>query len=57
LQGAAQAGDREIVELLLAHGADPNARADNNQAALDLALLKGHQDIAELLEATGAKLQ
>ena len=42
LHAAAQNGDREIVELLLAHGADLKARADNNQGALDLALQKGH---------------
>jgi ankyrin repeat protein len=45
------------VELLLTHGADANIRADNNQSALDLALLKGHHAIAELLEELGAKLQ
>ncbi len=46
-----------MVELLLAGGALINARADNNQAALDLALSKGHHDVAQLLEELGAKLQ
>jgi uncharacterized protein len=57
LHGAAQNGDRDAVEALLAHGADANARAENNQAPLDLALMKGHQGIAALLEELGAKLQ
>ena len=57
LHGAAQNGDREIVEVLLANGADTSARAANNQAALDLALVKGHNEIAALLEELGAKLQ
>jgi ankyrin repeat protein len=34
-----------------------NQRADNNQSPLDMALLKGHQDLVELLEHLGAKLQ
>jgi ankyrin repeat protein len=45
-----------MVEMLIAHGADLNARADNNQCALDMALMRGHQDIADLLEGLGAKL-
>jgi ankyrin repeat protein len=56
LQGAAQNGDREMVESLIAHGAHIHARADNNQCALDMALMRGHQDIADLLEGLGAKL-
>jgi len=43
--------------VLLARGADIQARAANNQSALDLALSKGHQEIAALLEELGAKLQ
>jgi len=56
LQGAAQAGDREMVETLIANGAHVNARADNNQCALDMALMRGHQEIADLLEGLGAKI-
>jgi len=51
LHGAAQAGQREIVEALLAGGADVNLRAGNQQTALDMALMKGHQDVASILEA------
>jgi ankyrin repeat protein len=57
LHAAAQSGNREMVEVLLAHGAHVNTRAENNQAALDLALTKGHQDIARLLDELGAKLR
>ena len=56
LHGAAQAGNRPMVELLIAHGADIQARAANNQSPLDLALLKGHGEIAALLEQLGGKL-
>ena len=51
LHGAAQAGQREMVEALLAGGADVNLRAGNQQTALDMALMKGHQDVASILEA------
>ena len=54
LHGAAQNGDRSIVELLLAHGADVKAQADNKQAALDLALMKGNGELAALFEELGA---
>ena len=57
LHAAAQSGDRDMVRSLLAHSADMNARAENNQAPLDLALLHGHQDVATLIEGSGAKLQ
>ena len=53
LHGAAQAGNRPMVELLIAHGADLQARATNNQSALDLAMLKGHSEIAALLDQLG----
>jgi ankyrin repeat protein len=57
LHAAAQSGNRAMAETLLANGADVNQRADNNQSPLDMALLKGHQDLVELLEHLGAKLQ
>lgn len=50
LHAAAQNGDADIVRFLLEHGADRAARADNNQTALDLAMLKGHANVATLLE-------
>ena len=51
LHAAAQNGDAEMTKLLLEHGADRQARADNNQTAADLALLKGNAGIAALLES------
>jgi ankyrin repeat protein len=57
LHGAAQNGDRAMVELLIANGADIHARAENNQSPLDLALTKAHHEIVALLEELGAKLQ
>ena len=56
LHAAAQAGNRPMVETLIAGGADLQARAANNQAPLDLALLKGHGEIAALLEELGGTL-
>jgi ankyrin repeat protein len=43
--------------VLLAHNADLKARADNNQGPLDLALQKGHADVASMLQQLGAELQ
>jgi uncharacterized protein len=54
LHGAAQIGDVTMAELLIAGGADVNARADNQQRAWDLALTKGHQHMVEVLEHYGA---
>lgn len=51
LHGAAQNGDEESVKLLLEHGADRMLRADNNQTAADLAMLKGNAAVTALLEA------
>lgn len=56
LHAAAQNGDRAMVELLLANNASINVRAGNNQCPLDLALLKGHHEVAALLDQLGAKL-
>jgi ankyrin repeat protein len=57
LHSAAQNGNRAMVEALIAHGAGVNARAANDQGPLDLALMQGRQDVAELLEQLGAKLR
>jgi ankyrin repeat protein len=54
LHGAAQAGQRGMVEALLASGADVNLRAGNQQTALDMALINGHQEVASILEALGS---
>lgn len=50
LHSAAQAGNRRMVEVLLASGAEKDVRAANNQLPLDLALSRGHSEIADLLE-------
>jgi ankyrin repeat protein len=55
LHAAAQNGDTALAELLIAGGADVRARADNQQRPWDLALTKGHQKMAELLEHYGAE--
>ena len=53
---AAILGLLEACKDVMDNGADINARAENNQAALDLALTRGHQEIVALLEELGAKL-
>lgn len=50
LHAAAQSGNRPMVEVLLTSGADAGVRAANNQLPLDLALSRGHGDLAALLE-------
>jgi ankyrin repeat protein len=54
LHAACQNGDAAIAQLLLENGADPAARAENNQSCFDLALTRGHQAIVDLLEKHGA---
>ena len=52
---AADMGFRDRVALLLRHGADANGRNHyNKRPHLENALLRGHQEIARLLEAAGA---
>ena len=53
---AAGRGDGGIVELLLGHGADPNAEASNGRGALNAALLAQKPEIARLLIEKGAGL-
>ena len=50
LHAAAQEGDEAMTSYLLERGADREARADNNQSALDFALLRGHAGVVAILE-------
>lgn len=52
---AAGFGHRPLVDYLLARGADVNARAHYGDSPLDLAILGGHNDVAELLRAHGGR--
>ncbi len=54
LHSAAAARQLEIVELLLDHGADPNARQQGAHTPLDAARQSGDDALAELLLARGA---
>ncbi len=49
LHEAAQAGSVPLVELLLAHGADLEARTDDGRSAHDIAAQGKHQAVAERL--------
>ena len=51
---AASCGHKEIAELLIANGADVNAKTDDEETPLNLAAFEGHKEIAELLIANGA---
>ena len=50
---AAENGDRALAELLLAKGADPSLARDDGKRARDVALEKGHEDVADVLEDRG----
>jgi ankyrin repeat protein len=56
LQSAAAARSIEIVEMLLAKGADPNAREAGGFTALHAAAQNGQIDMARLLVAHGAEV-
>jgi ankyrin repeat protein len=51
LMSAAHSGDRELVELLLAHGADPLRKANDGSDAGDKAEQAGFGDLAARLRA------
>jgi ankyrin repeat protein len=51
LHAAAMFGDRPLVELFLKHGAAATASNDQGKTALDLAVEKGHTDVAERLRS------
>lgn len=56
IHAAAQNGYLEMAKMLIENRANPSVRADNQQRPIDLALLKGRQDMVELLESYGASL-
>jgi hypothetical protein len=47
--------DRQMVKLLLEHGADVNAKDKGGWTALKRAQKRGAKEIVELLKAHGAK--
>ena len=47
-------GHKEVVELLIANGADVNPKDDNVMAPLNAAVELGHKEVVELLIAKGA---
>ena len=52
---AAQYGRKEVVELLIAKGADVNANSDDDGTPLDLAIKYNHTKLADLLRKHGGK--
>ena len=54
LHHAAKYGRKEVVELLIAKGADVNAKRNNGQTPLHRAAGGGHKEVAELLIDNGA---
>ena len=51
LHQAADRGDASLVRLLLAAGAKVGARASNGRTAAELAMMKGHEEVLEVLTA------
>lgn len=51
LMAAAMHGQSELVELLLAHGADRTMTSEDGRSAADFAREGGHQAVVDLLEA------
>jgi ankyrin repeat protein len=56
LHQAASSGAKDVVELLIAKGADVNAKANNGETPLHRAAEGGRKDAAKLLLAHGSKV-
>ena len=56
LIAAADRGRVEVVDFLLAHGAEVDAKMDDGSTALIAAAISGHKDVVALLIAAGADL-
>ena len=52
---AAVRGHKEVVELLIAKGADVNAKRNDGETPLDLAIGRKHPETASLLRKHGGK--
>jgi ankyrin repeat protein len=50
LERAASWGRRDVVELLLARGANPALKDKNGKTALDLAVANGQDDVVAVLQ-------
>ncbi len=54
LMEAASLGNRDVVDMLLSHGANPDIRSKSGRTALMLAVSEGKRDVAEALLSSGA---
>jgi ankyrin repeat protein len=52
---AALNGKREVVQLLLANGADPNDKDGSGRTASSYAASQKHADIVQILKKAGAR--
>ena len=57
LYEACQSGHRDIVKLLLDHGADANLASSTGNTPLMVACTHGHTDIVRMLLKAGAKIE
>ena len=51
---AALLGRKDIIQLLLDHGAEINSRTDDGRRPLSEAIHRKHEDVAEFLKSKGA---